>query len=103
MASLSGIVTASPSVSAGALHRPVGSFILLLPGGVPGLVPYLQLWILMPKRRDLIGQPILLRPLFFQHPAGFHYSIFVPDSRHDEAGWPEAISFTSFVTLSTVI
>ncbi|HCB50035.1 MAG TPA: PspC family transcriptional regulator [Chloroflexi bacterium] len=26
--------------------------ILLLPGGLPGLVPYLLLWILMPKRRD---------------------------------------------------
>ncbi|MGB3715371.1 MAG: PspC domain-containing protein [Candidatus Promineifilaceae bacterium] len=27
-------------------------FILLLPGGLPGLVPYLILWILMPKHRD---------------------------------------------------
>ena len=27
-------------------------FILLLPGGLPGLLPYLILWILMPKRRD---------------------------------------------------
>jgi phage shock protein PspC (stress-responsive transcriptional regulator) len=27
-------------------------FILLLPGGLPGLLPYLLLWILMPKRRD---------------------------------------------------
>ena len=27
-------------------------FILLLPGGLPGLVPYLLLWILMPKRQD---------------------------------------------------
>jgi phage shock protein C len=26
--------------------------ILLLPGGLPGLVPYLLLWILMPRRRD---------------------------------------------------
>ena len=26
--------------------------ILLLPGGLPGLVPYLLLWILMPKHRD---------------------------------------------------
>jgi phage shock protein C len=26
--------------------------ILLLPGGLPGLVPYLLLWILIPKRRD---------------------------------------------------
>ena len=26
--------------------------ILLFPGGLPGLVPYLLLWILMPKRRD---------------------------------------------------
>jgi phage shock protein C len=26
-------------------------FILLLPGGLPGLVPYLILWILMPKRQ----------------------------------------------------
>ena len=25
--------------------------VLLLPGGLPGLVPYLLLWILMPKRR----------------------------------------------------
>jgi phage shock protein C len=25
--------------------------ILLLPGGLPGLIPYLLLWILMPKRR----------------------------------------------------
>ena len=28
-------------------------FILLLPGGLPGLVPYLILWILIPKRREL--------------------------------------------------
>jgi phage shock protein PspC (stress-responsive transcriptional regulator) len=27
-------------------------FILLLPGGLPGLFPYVVLWILMPKRRD---------------------------------------------------
>jgi phage shock protein PspC (stress-responsive transcriptional regulator) len=27
-------------------------FILLLPGGLPGLVLYLILWILMPKRRE---------------------------------------------------
>ena len=27
-------------------------FILLLPGGLPGLLPYLILWILMPKRLD---------------------------------------------------
>lgn len=27
-------------------------FILLLPGGLPGLVPYLILWIVMPKRRS---------------------------------------------------
>ncbi|MFN2187584.1 MAG: PspC domain-containing protein [Candidatus Promineifilaceae bacterium] len=27
-------------------------FILLLPGGLPGLVPYLVLWILMPKAQD---------------------------------------------------
>ena len=27
-------------------------FILLLPGGLPGLLPYLILWILMPKRVD---------------------------------------------------
>ena len=26
-------------------------FILLLPGGLPGLIPYLLLWILMPKKR----------------------------------------------------
>ncbi len=26
--------------------------ILLLPGGLPALGPYLLLWILMPKRRD---------------------------------------------------
>ncbi len=26
--------------------------LLLLPGGLPGLVPYLLLWILIPKRRD---------------------------------------------------
>jgi phage shock protein PspC (stress-responsive transcriptional regulator) len=26
--------------------------ILLLPGGLPGLGPYLLLWILMPKRKD---------------------------------------------------
>jgi phage shock protein C len=26
--------------------------ILLFPGGLPGLVPYLLLWILIPKRRD---------------------------------------------------
>lgn len=26
-------------------------FLLLLPGGLPGLVPYLILWVLMPKRR----------------------------------------------------
>jgi phage shock protein C len=26
--------------------------ILLLPGGLPGLGPYLLLWILMPKRQD---------------------------------------------------
>jgi phage shock protein C len=27
-------------------------FILLLPGGLPGLLPYLILWILMPKHRE---------------------------------------------------
>jgi phage shock protein C len=27
-------------------------FILLLPGGLPGLFPYLILWIIMPKRQD---------------------------------------------------
>ncbi|MDX1615845.1 MAG: PspC domain-containing protein [Candidatus Promineifilaceae bacterium] len=27
-------------------------FLLLLPGGLPGLIPYLILWIIMPKRRD---------------------------------------------------
>ncbi len=27
-------------------------FILLLPGGLPGLLPYIILWILMPKRVD---------------------------------------------------
>jgi phage shock protein C len=27
-------------------------FILLLPGGLPGLLPYLILWILMPKKQD---------------------------------------------------
>ena len=27
-------------------------FLLLLPGGLPGFVPYLILWILMPKRRN---------------------------------------------------
>jgi phage shock protein PspC (stress-responsive transcriptional regulator) len=26
-------------------------FILLLPGGLPGLIPYLLLWILMPKKQ----------------------------------------------------
>lgn len=27
-------------------------FILLLPGGLPGLLPYLVLWILMPKKQN---------------------------------------------------
>lgn len=27
-------------------------FLLLLPGGLPGLLPYFILWVLMPKRRD---------------------------------------------------
>ena len=27
-------------------------FILLLPGGLPGFLPYLILWILMPKKQD---------------------------------------------------
>ncbi len=58
-------------------------------GGLPGLVPYLLLWILMPKRRYLSGQPILLRPLVFQNPAGFHNSIFAPESRYDEADRPD--------------
>ena len=26
-------------------------FILLLPGGVPGLLPYVLLWLVIPKRR----------------------------------------------------
>lgn len=26
-------------------------FILLLPGGLPGLLPYLLLWIIIPKKR----------------------------------------------------
>ena len=26
-------------------------FILLLPGGLPGLLPYIILWIVMPKRK----------------------------------------------------
>lgn len=26
-------------------------FLLLLPGGLPGLVPYLLLWLVMPKRQ----------------------------------------------------
>ena len=25
---------------------------LMLPGGLPGLLPYIILWIIMPKRRD---------------------------------------------------
>ena len=27
-------------------------FILLLPGGLPGLLPYIILWILMPERQE---------------------------------------------------
>ena len=27
-------------------------FILLLPGGLPGLLPYVILWIIMPKRQS---------------------------------------------------
>jgi len=27
-------------------------FLLLLPGGLPGLSPYIILWIVMPKRKD---------------------------------------------------
>jgi phage shock protein C len=27
-------------------------FLLLLPGGLPGLVPYLVLWLIMPARRS---------------------------------------------------
>ena len=57
--------------------------------GLPELIPYLLLWILMTKRRYLSGQPILLRPLVFQNPAGFHYSIFAPESYHDEADRPD--------------
>jgi phage shock protein PspC (stress-responsive transcriptional regulator) len=26
--------------------------ILLIPGGLPGLLPYLILWLIMPKRKD---------------------------------------------------
>lgn len=29
-------------------------FILLLPGGLPGLVPYLILWLLIPQKPDVI-------------------------------------------------
>lgn len=29
----------------------IGFAILLLPGGLPGLVPYLILWIVIPRRR----------------------------------------------------
>ena len=29
--------------------------ILLLPGGLPGFIPYLLLWILMPKRKDSLS------------------------------------------------
>jgi phage shock protein PspC (stress-responsive transcriptional regulator) len=34
-----------------ALWFRISFLILLLPGGLPGLVPYLILWIVVPKRR----------------------------------------------------